>query len=61
MPYYPEHSFVVGLATVRRERSLPPGVVGSEVQVRNGDVVEAQTVLLDVVTTLLGVGTGVAM
>src|SRR5260370_331556 len=47
MPYYPEHTFIVGLATVRRERRLPPGIVGGEVQVRNGDLVEAATVLLE--------------
>jgi hypothetical protein len=45
MAYYPEHSFIVGLATIRRERRLPPGAIG-EVMVREHQRVEASDVLL---------------
>ncbi len=45
MPYYPEHSFIVGLATIRRERRLPPGAIG-EVTVPEHQRVEASDVVL---------------
>ncbi len=45
MPYYPEHTFIMGLATIRRERRLPPGAIG-EVMVREHQRVEAADVVL---------------
>jgi hypothetical protein len=45
MPYYPGHSFAIGLTTIRRERRLPVGAFG-EVAVRELQRVEADTVLL---------------
>jgi hypothetical protein len=45
MPYYPEHSFIVGLATIRRERRLPHGAIG-EVVVREHQRVEASDIVL---------------
>ncbi len=46
MPYYPEHSFIIGLATIRRERRLPSGAIG-EVVVREHQRVEASDVVLE--------------
>jgi hypothetical protein len=46
MPYYPEHTFVIGLTTIRRERRLPPGAMGSEVMVKEGLRVEAADTVL---------------
>jgi hypothetical protein len=45
MDYYLPQSFVVGYATIRRERSLPPGAIG-EVMVREGAHVEGPEVVL---------------
>jgi hypothetical protein len=45
MPYYPEHTFILGLATIRRERRLPPGAFGEAV-VREHQRVEASEVVL---------------
>ncbi|HVO43214.1 MAG TPA: hypothetical protein VMT34_11355, partial [Aggregatilineales bacterium] len=45
MKYYPPQSFVMGLATIRRERSLPPGAIG-EVMVHEGSHVEGPEVVL---------------
>jgi hypothetical protein len=46
MPYYPEHTFIIGLATIRRERRLPPGAIGGEVLVKEGLRVEAADMVL---------------
>ncbi|MCC7452009.1 MAG: hypothetical protein IT324_31680 [Anaerolineae bacterium] len=46
MPYYPEHSFILGLTTIRRERRLPPGAVNGEIMVRDRHRVEAPTEVL---------------
>ncbi len=46
MPYYPEHTFVIGLTTIRRERRLPPGAMGSEVMVKEGMRIEAADTVL---------------
>jgi hypothetical protein len=46
MPYYPEHTFVMGLTTIRRERRLPPGAIGSAVMVKEGLRVEAADTVL---------------
>ena len=40
MPYFPKHTFVIGLTTIRRERRLPPFAFG-EVLVKQGTRVEA--------------------
>src|SRR5512143_1099611 len=40
MPYFPKHTFVIGLTTIRRERRLPPGAFG-EILVNPGTRVEA--------------------
>src|SRR5262245_22096496 len=45
MPYYPTNNFILGLATIRRERRLPPNAIG-EVAVRQDQNVTAQDVVL---------------
>src|SRR5437867_802263 len=45
MPYYPDHTFILGLTTIRRERRLPPGAIG-HATARDGTHVEAQDVVL---------------
>jgi len=45
MPYYPDHTFILGLTTIRRERRLPPGAIG-HATARDGTHVEAQDVIL---------------
>ncbi len=46
MPYYPEHTFILGLTTIRRERRLPPGAVNGEIMVKDHHRVEAPTEVL---------------
>src|SRR5690349_3092213 len=45
MPYYPVQNYILGLATIRRERRLPSSAIG-EVAVRENQHVEAHDVVL---------------
>src|SRR5258708_8646998 len=45
MPYYPDHTFILGLTTIRRERRLPPSALG-HATARDGSHVEAQDIVL---------------
>ncbi len=45
MPYYPQQTLILGLATLRRERRLPPGAIG-EVMVKDNQRVDPSDVVL---------------